>query len=157
METIPNYEREEQRLHDALSKLEDQLHSPVVPGELASWVVIAKNAVDQLGNSLLPRMHETYERQMREILREDSEMGRQIEKLRAERESIREIYAALSRVTDGLFDQIGAFEKNERKAEKAVRRITDEGLELILRVRGQEKALEVWLVEALQRDRGTVD
>lgn len=157
MKTSSDFEREEQQLLRALQQLEDQLHSPVVPGELSTWVTQAKTAIDEVGEQLLPRMKNTHERQMKVILGEDQEMGRQVEKLFAERDSIREIYSSVSRLAAGLLSQIEAFEKHERKAELAVKQIVDEGLELVLRVRGQEKAIAVWLVEALQRDRGTVD
>jgi hypothetical protein len=48
-------------------------------------------------------------------------------------------------------------EPDEEKAQQHVKKLVDEGMAFVARVRKQEVAIQTWFVEAFNRDRGAGD
>jgi hypothetical protein len=88
---------------------------------------------------------------------EDLELLPQIERLKAEDEAIERERERIGNMVERDAQHVPKLEPDEAKAQKHVQNLIDEGLAFVMRVRKQEVALETWLVEAFNRDRGTAD
>jgi hypothetical protein len=147
----------EYQLRDALTELETALHMPIISGELKDWVEAVRQAfatVQQAGQDQLACGHREH---FANILQEDLEMARQVEQLKQEDQAILEELTQFGRSLDGLAAMAAAVGRHESKADDRENRVIEAGQALIARMRKQETTITAWLIEAFQRDRGTVD
>jgi len=152
--TKPNQQQEAFRA--ALTELERSLESPLVPGELDDWLTSVLKAFDDLQPVLaaqLGKHKEVYQ----EIGEEDQELLSRVDqladtdaKLAAQVEQLRKKFAAME-------SQAEEIEPRENRIHDALQNLSDEGLVLVIELRKQEAAIDTWLMEAFQRDRGPVD
>jgi hypothetical protein len=96
-------------------------------------------------------------RQFEEIAEQDQELLPQIERLKAEDEAIQCEHERIGQLVARDAQHVPKLEPDEGKAQKHVQNLIDEGIAFITRVRKQEVAVETWLVEAFNRDRGAGD
>lgn len=149
--------REQEALKEALAVCEKCLETPVIPGEAVDWVQNLNRALDELAPRFSERIQRTHRDQLDEISAQDSGLLNRVERLRVEDEAVDAELTTLHEHVGHLATGIEQAEPNEVKAEPAIEKIVDHGLDLVIRIRKQEEAISTWLVEALQRDRGEGD
>jgi hypothetical protein len=148
---------EETALGDALSRLERALLTPVISGELESWVRTVQEATAALAEPLQQYVQKILHAQYAEIAKNDPEMLPRVEQLISTDKSLLEGYQHfLAKVAD-LVHRAPAAKKDENKVSGPLADVEKEGTALILGIRKQQAAASAWLDEALYRDRGPVD
>jgi len=149
--------QQEQELRQQLEALETALGTPVISGELGDWVRAVRKAYEAAKRSLGEQLRLGHRRHFANILQQDLEMARQVEQLKEEDQAILEQMEEFGREIERLASLAEAVGRHESRAQQFADEIVDKGLMLVARVRKQETALTTWLMEAYQRDRGTVD
>jgi hypothetical protein len=144
-------------LQSALARLETALLTPLVSGELTTWVENARHALGELEADLWRQWDEVHPDHFRSIAAQDSEMLPRIEKLRDEDEQVKQAFLRIKQRFDELDVRSQRVEPDEARVGKHLSELTDDALAMILAARKQETAVRTWFVEAFQRDRGEVD
>jgi septal ring factor EnvC (AmiA/AmiB activator) len=141
----------------ALARLEKCLETPIVPGELPSWLQAAREASRQFD----PLFHQTVEQSHRELLghtaREDPELSARVQRLAERDQELLDQWQQLHSELRRLCGQAEQAEPDEAAMQQPIGQFTDSTLALIIEVRKQDNAVSTWYVEAAQRDRGNVD
>ncbi|HZL89933.1 MAG TPA: hypothetical protein VFB96_16315 [Pirellulaceae bacterium] len=143
-----------QALSEALTRLETGLMTPVVSGELASWVHAAQKAAKEMGAQLNEYLGSTQRRQYRQIATSDPELLNRVQQLESEDQELLAEYEKLAKKLDDLSQMVSAADKHESRAEEQRADFEKQGLTLILRIRKHQVATDTWLSEAVYRDRG---
>ncbi len=152
--TAPNSEFE---LRDALTEMETALYMPVISGELKDWVEAVRRAFGAVQVAVQDQFARGHRQHFANILQEDLEMARQVEQLKQEDQEILDEMSQFGRSLEGLAAMAAAVGRHESKADDREKQVIEAGQALIARMRKQETAITAWLIEAFQRDRGTVD
>lgn len=152
-------EREEYEKEVSLSleRLETCLETPHVPGELPSWAAAVRKAVADLGPCLKQQISELHHQDFGEISKQDPGLLSRVEQLEAEDAEIADEYQQLTHLVEKIVDSASRIEPDEQRLEPIVEECVERGLSFGLHVRKQETAIKTWLLEAFDRDRGTVD
>jgi hypothetical protein len=148
---------QELALNEALAQLERALLTPVIPGELDSWVQTVRQAAEALVVPLDEFIHGILHRQYAEIAKADQEMLFRVEQLIATDQGILTTYELFRAKVANLAERASAVLKDEKKVAAPLADVEQEGTALILAIRKQQAAAAAWLDEALYRDRGPVD
>jgi hypothetical protein len=148
---------QEDDLKTALAKFESNLVSPIVSGELASWIDDVKTGWSEASEQIHYHIKHLHPRQFDEIGTQDPELLPRIELLKAEDDAIEEQRKQLSTTMDRVTQHAPKLEPDEEKAQKHTQTLVDDGTAFLTRVRKQEAAVQTWYVEAFNRDRGAVD
>jgi hypothetical protein len=147
----------EDELKSALAAFETSLATPVISGELTEWLEAVKQAwAEVLAKSHYQAKHE-HPRQFEQISKEDPELLPKVEQLQAEDTAIEQHRETLSQIVSRTTAHAPKLEPDEEKAQHHTKKLIDEGMAFIARVRKQEVAIQTWFVEAFNRDRGAVD
>lgn len=150
-------ENSELCLKSELSRFETQLETPVVPGELPVWL----QAVEQALSTLIPDLRTCIDNRHRatieEIAKQDQELLTRVEQLKSEDRAILQEAERQVALVSSLAEQGDKLEPDEGHVAQAVRKIVDEGLQLVIRIRKQEAAISTWFMEAFDRDSGVAD
>jgi hypothetical protein len=141
----------------ALAKLEKCLETPLVPGELELWVQQTKTAAQDVADLLDRQINDVHREQLAEIEQQDLELLSRVDELRQGDEQTRVLLRALQDRLIGLASRAARVEPDEKQAEGDLAAVVDMGLKFVIHARTQETALETWLAESFERDRGTVD
>src|SRR5947209_3460746 len=145
------------RLLEALARLEMCLETPMVPGELEVWTDQLAKAATEAGEQLTTAIQKDHAEKLAQISHEDRGLSRRVSQLKEDdQESLRRWDAFRSQL-QVLTRKAGHFEPDELPIEDALKRFIAQGLAFVIHVRKQEIALDTWLGEALDRDRGVVD
>lgn len=150
-------EQKQQALHAALDKLEASVETPLVPGEAERWIESVEADYQVARSCVLDAIGERHPEQYTTIWQEDEGLARRIEQLREEDTAIREAAESLGRHVSGMKSAIAKVEPDEAKLQSALEALVAEALRFIIRVRTLEQAIRTWVMEAFNRDRGTVD
>lgn len=145
----------EDRFFRALADLEASFETPVVSGELTDWLDAVARAWESLGVLLRGEVQRTHRESYLTILREDPDLSRQVEVLRAKDDQLTNL--AFDRVTEGiklLFDRAESAGQDELKTALLREEVIQEALAFIIEARTQETAIATWFSEAFNRDRG---
>lgn len=146
-----------QGLNESLAKLETALLTPVVSGELGTWLDNVELSAGDLGEPLRRFLQEVQPQEYRQIAASDQELLSRVQQLATEDN---ELLAALGRFrasADKLRPMVQAALHHESKAEEQRSAFEQEGLDLVQRIRRHLVAADTWLAEAVYRDRGTKD
>ena len=147
----------EDELKTALSAFETSLATPVVSGELTEWLDTVKQSwAEVLAKSHYQTKHE-HPRQFEQISKQDPELLPRVEQLQAEDDAIEHDGETLSQIVSRTTAHAPKLEPDEEKAQHHTKRLVDEGMAFIVRMRKQEVAIQTWFVEAFNRDRGAGD
>jgi hypothetical protein len=144
-------------LKTALSKFENNLVSPIVSGELASWIEEVKTGWSDASAQIHYHIKHLHPRQFDEISKQDPELLPRIELLKAEDDAIEQQREQFSSVMNRVSEHAPKLEPDEEKAQKHTKTLVDDGTAFLTRVRKQEAAVQTWYVEAFNRDGGAVD
>jgi hypothetical protein len=147
----------DQEVRDALEELELSLGTPLVPGEMESWIQSLEAALGATGDVLQRQIAVTHKQQYAEILEQDPGLQPRIDQLQTADEQTLRMLNALRERVEGIAPQVAAHEPDERRVETGLQQIADQGLELVVHARRQETAVTTWFTESFNRDRGTVD
>ena len=154
METATNHEND---LKIALTNFETSLVTPIVSGELATWIEAVQNGWSEASAQIHYHIKHLHPRQYDEISKQDPELLPRIELLKAEDEAIEQQREQFSSVVSRVSQHAPKLEPDEEKAQKYTKTLADDGTAFLGRVRKQEVAVQTWYVEAFNRDGGAVD
>ena len=147
----------EQTLEETLHKAETALLSPVVSGELNSWVANVRQASATFAVDWTGYLNTVLHSQYAEIGNTDPEMLPIVQKMiQTDEQLLGELATFLDNLHE-LKHQAAEAKWQESKLAAERQRLEDTGLALILKIKKERAAAATWLTEALYRDRGTGD
>jgi hypothetical protein len=149
--------RSEEDLKLALSEFETSLGTPIISGELADWVDAVKKTWNEASAQVHYYLKHLHPRQFEQIGNEDPELLPRVEQLQAEDAAIEGAREKLGATVKRTAEHVPKLEPDEDKAQQHIKKLIDEGLAFIARVRKHETAIQTWYIEAFTRDRGAVD
>lgn len=149
--------RRENGLKPALEAFETAVATPIISGELASWVTGLRKTWEKASFQLRESLCCTHKAQYDEMAEHDLEMLPRIDQLKAEDDSLSRECEEINQAVGRTVQHVPKLEPDEAKAQKHVEELVDRALAFITRVRKHEVAVETWFVEAFNRDRGAVD
>jgi hypothetical protein len=147
----------EAALADSLGKLETALLTPVISGELASWVRASQQPAQQAQQDLQKYVAAVLHQEYNEIAKSDSELLERVQQMYKEEESLTEEFAHFLKDLDNLAQRAELDNRDEVKMAEHHTRVVNRGNELILHIKRLQVAAATWLSEAVYRDRGPVD
>ncbi len=147
----------EHELRLSLERFETCLVTPMMAGELLSWVDELQNAWTDAFAHVRQHATELHPRQYQQISKADPELLPRTEKLQAEDAEIDEDCDEFARHLHRFAEHAPKFEPDEEKIAGHAKTLVDDGVEFITRVRKQEAAVHAWFTEAFTRDCGVAD
>jgi hypothetical protein len=147
----------EDELKTALSAFETSLETPVVSGELTEWLDAVKQAWAELSAKVHYQAKHDHPRQYEQMSKEDPELLPRVEQLQAEDAAIEQDREKLNQLVSRTTAHAPKLEPDEEKAQHHTKKLIDDGMAFVTRVRKQEVAIQTWFVEAFNRDLGTAD
>jgi hypothetical protein len=142
-------------LRAALTAFETSLATPLVSGELAKWTETVKSAWEPTSQQVQHHAECDHPSQYEEIGGADPELLPRVEQLQSEDRAIEQDRHSLDQLVTRIASHLPKLEPDEEKAQQHVKKLVDEGIAFITRVRKHEVAIQTWFVEAFNRDRGT--
>jgi hypothetical protein len=147
----------EDGLKSALEAFETSLATPVVSGELTDWLEAVEKTWAETSAQVHERIEQRHPQQFEEIGKQDLELLPRVEQLQAEDAAILADLEATATTVARYSEHVPKLEPDEEKAQQHIKKLIDEGIALVARVRKQEVAIQTWYFEAFNRDRGSVD
>ena len=141
----------------ALQKLETNLETPVVPGDLSSWISNLRGSIDTVGRLLHDVVVDSHEQCFRQIQEQDPELSPRVQQLRNEDQELLRDFEAVAGAISNLEKQNGDRVANQADSDDKIAEIVQLGLAFVIRTRTLETTLSTWHMEAFQRDRGVGD
>ena len=148
---------QEQTLEETLHKVETALLSPVVSGELKSWVENVRQAAATFAVDWTAYLNTVLHTQYEEIAGADSELLPIVQKMIQTDEQLLGELADFHDSLHKLKSKAGDANWQESRLAAEQQRVEEAGLALILKIKKERAAAATWLAEALYRDRGNVD
>jgi hypothetical protein len=146
----------ETEFQDTLVEFEACVETPFVPGELPGWVSSAQAALE--------RFIPTFDRQLKkhqsdfeQIREQDQELHQRVATMQADDAALRELSRDIAQQLERLRTAAGLVEPDEALLRDTMHALVDDAIAFIVQIRKQEQAVRTWLMEAFNRDRGTVD
>lgn len=149
--------KKESRFLSALAQFEKCLETPVVPGELPTWLQAAQKSCEEVGQLLGHEVNERHDELFQTILQEDAELTQKVEELKTKDSDLLLQYEAVQSKLDQLCGISDQLEPHEAKFDEHVEDSTDQALSFVLEARKQDTAITTWYMEAFNRDRGIAD
>ncbi|MGI8980299.1 MAG: hypothetical protein ACR2FY_13820 [Pirellulaceae bacterium] len=144
-------------VNEAMTRLETALLTPLVSGELESWVGEVREAAADLGTPLHDYVETVLHAQYIQIAKTDEELLSRVEKMIEEDKNLLGEYDGFLAELATLTARVPSAEKDELKVTDHRAHVETRGNALILRIRKQRAVASAWLSEAFYRDRGPVD
>lgn len=141
----------------ALDRLERSLETPIIPGELPTWLRTVRNLFAEVDSKYELEIEEIHSQILQQIARQDPELVARVEQLQGQDEELMTQWRALQGKSRRLRNDVEQIEPHESAFEDRVEKFRDEALGFVIEARKQEAALTAWYAEALQRDRGVAD
>ncbi len=142
---------------DALARLEWCLETPVIPGEMERWTTNVEEAFNQVEPLLVDEIENQHPKKMKQISKEDPGLLHRVDSLKEQDQVLLKDLEQLRTKLDQLSNKAEAVEPDEARIEDKIGKFVDSGIAFIIASRKQEVAIDTWLMEALERDRGIVD
>ena len=144
-------------LKERVTAFEEALATPFGSGDMADWAGKVEQAAQGLLHVLRDELPPLRQQQFDTMLGEDPALEPRVNEIR---ECDAENLAHLERLHKQLGTVAGQADMRQ-EAETAlhdrVEKITETGLHLVVEVRKQNTAVDTWIQEAFQRDRGVGD
>jgi len=147
----------ESDLKDSIAKLESALLTPVIAGELISWVTTVQDAADDLEEHLRTFADQVLHPQYKEIAKADNEMLFRVQQLKEEEVKLLAAHEAFRRNLHLLAQRTPQVFEDEAKVADERALVEKQGMKLMTELKRQQLAATTWLAEAVYRDRGPVD
>jgi hypothetical protein len=154
--TMPQ-ETPESELRAALTSFETSVTTPIVSGELDTWLETVMKSWTKTSAHIQHQTQHAHPRQYEEISKADPALLPRVEQLRAEDQAIEADRETLNKTLSRIGQRASKLEPDEAKAQPQIERVTEEAVALVARVRKQEVAVETWFGEAFNRERGGGD
>lgn len=138
----------------AVDSLETSLMTPRVPGELERWIDSIEAANETVGKVLLQQVGKEHRTVFKQITSQDPDLHARVERLKIGDMLSREQFDSLRKRVHNLINRIARVEPDEGRLESDLVTLCADGLSFVLHLRKQEVAIDTWLQEAFQRDRG---
>ena len=148
---------EEIDLKESIDRLERALLTPVLSGELISWVKTVQEAATCLDEMLLPYFKRVLHADYHEIAKSDNELLFRIEQMIAEEQKLVERKDNFRQLLGHLAERTQHVQSDEAKVADERLKLEQEGVELLTEIKRLQTAANTWLQEAVYRDRGPVD
>jgi hypothetical protein len=142
-------------LTDALAAFETSLATPLASGELADWLDTVKGTWARASAQIQNSTEHGHPSQFEQIGAADPELLPRVEQLQAEDAAIEKTRQSFDQTMSRTAAHVPKLEPDEEKAHLHIKKLIDEGMALVTRMRKQEVAVQTWFVEAFNRDRGT--
>jgi hypothetical protein len=155
--TMTTGETKEGRFLSALARFETCLETPVVPGELPTWLASAKKSCDEIGVLLRDEINSAHKKLLGEMARRDMALATRAEALKAKDSELFGQQNDIRVELESLLARADHFEPHESKLDEEVSRLVDAALGFVIEARKQNTALTTWYMEAFDRDRGVAD
>jgi hypothetical protein len=140
-----------------LERFESRLLSPVIPGELDSWLLELADAAELVGALMWRHVETERDAEYGQMARQDPELLPKVEQMKDGDDD------CLTRL-EALLDKIAAYQRRAPRCEpdeavmcRHLGSLVEEGLAWVLQAKRQEKSRETWLMQAFIRDRGEGD
>jgi hypothetical protein len=146
-----------EELSQSLAALESALETPLVSGELVTWLQEVQQDINQLAPEILERVERDHPQLLGQIMQQDLELASHVEHLQNEDRVILQQFTVLRRGIDELASIAASIEPQENKLRNFLQELIQDGIELILRLHKQEVAIDTWYREAFLRIRGVGD
>jgi len=147
----------ETALPTALEAFETCLETPIVPGELQTWVANAQKSCAGVVATLKQHVPIWHKPVIEQIGRQDPELATRVKQLRDEDAALLRRAQQVNAEADSLAADASELASHDPRMIEEVRKFIDSGLKWIIRIRRQEAALTTWYQESFNRDRGVVD
>jgi hypothetical protein len=144
-------------LKESLTRLEQTLETPIVPGELRPWLEDALQAFLNAGYLYRREVEETHRELFDKLCHHDMALAVRVEQMK---DSDAELLANWNRLDTKLVRLCDAVLESEHQDAELPERATefsDQAIKLIIDVRKHEAKLVTWYLESLNRDRGLGD
>lgn len=141
----------------ALARFEKWLETPVVPGELPSWLQSARKACDEVGTLLECEIKERHNNLLRAIFSQDSELARRVDELKAKDKNLLSQWESIHHDLNRLCELAVRAEPDEERLDEHMEDFIAKALRFVIDSRKQDNALTTWYMESYTRDRGTAD
>lgn len=147
----------ESDLDQAIRIFETGLITPVVPGELSSWIASLREALDEVGICLRNAIESIHDERYEQIVQRDAELSARVTQMREEDAQLLADFHAVDHQLTALEMQQAAETTGVSKVDKLRSDLVDLSLAFVVRVKTQEATLSTWQMESFQRDRGLGD
>ena len=147
----------EQTLQETMHRFESALLTPVVGGELMTWINGVRDASATFGLDWTRYLRSVLHVQYDEIAKVDPELLHQVDEMVETDEQLLEDYANFHESLQELAARANKVASHESRLEEARKEIEKAGIDLVVRIKKQQAAAATWLTEAHYRDRGVAD
>ena len=146
----------EQRCEELLAILEERFAAPAEGPDSAQWIEQAAAALEALRPALQHARNE-HRGALAQIAEEDLGLQPRIDEMQAAEGLLEQKEGELTGQFAALKQRLANGDADQPALTTDMKRIAEEGLEWVSKVRAQDLAVRTWLTEALTRDRGVVD
>ena len=136
---------------ETLTQFESCLQTPIVSGELETWLEDAGEAFDRVSESL-KQGSERQTEMLNNILHRDTELLGRVEDLRQLDAQVDSQVNVLHSKIAQLCERAKAVEPDELQLEKPVHDLIDQGLAFVLAARKLDTGVSTWYGEATKHD-----
>ncbi len=146
----------EGELKAAIDKLETALLTPVLAGELVSWVTQVQDSADDLDELVKPcleRLHSDFT----EIAKSDNELLSRVQQMVACEQELLKQHEEFRRNLHLLATKAPKVFSDEAKVADERLKVERQGTAVLMELKRLQAAASTWLSEAVYRDRGPVD
>jgi hypothetical protein len=147
----------EHALQETMHRFESALLTPVVGGELQSWITGVREAAATFGLDWTRYLRSILHVQYDEITKVDPELLHQVDQMVEEDELLLEAYAKFHESLQELAARASKVASHESRLEATREELERTGIDLVVRIKKQQAAAATWLCEAHYRDRGVAD
>jgi predicted nuclease with TOPRIM domain len=146
-----------EKVQDGLGHVSVCLETPCVPGEMDQWAAAVRDALEHAKPFVRDRLATNHRDHYKGIAEQDTEMFRQVAKLKAEDKRLEDALEALHKRAGSLAEKAARLEPDEARLRDDFKELRHDGLEFLIQWQQQEVALRSWLQEAFNRERGVGD
>jgi len=142
---------------ESLARLETAFSTPLVPGEVQSWVRVVADALEDVESLFRKQVEYIHQLQFARIELDDPALVERVEELKRKDHQLIVDLQKLGVRFAALRKRTAQLSGDESRVEKDVASLAQAGLTFIVNVRGQQTAVQTWILESINRDRGVVD
>lgn len=146
----------EGELKAAIDKMETALLTPVLAGELVSWITQVQDSADDIDELLQPcleRIHSDFT----EIAKSDNELLSRVEQMVGNEKELIKLHEEFRRDLQLLATKAPKVMSDEAKVADERLKVEQQGTHLLTELKRLQAKASTWLQEAVYRDRGPVD
>lgn len=144
-------------LKEGMTRLETALITPLIAGELDSWVKNARQAATDLAPKLKRFIKTVLRSEYDEIAKTDTELLRRVQQMVRDDEKLIADFESFHHDLDSLAERVPLVKGDEAKTNEHRARVETKGTALVLAIKKHQAAADTWLAEALNRDNGVGD